>query len=466
MTRLVPARLIPVVVLARLVLYPSGAAGEAAKRISLREAVDFAVAHNPRVSEAAAARLAAQGRTDVARAGLLPDLSIVAQLNRGTGNVVPGPLFSLPGIPAVSGPPRGRTFDSGVFGSAVGAGASWDILLLQRQMASVDAALADEGRAEAAIAALKLDVAFNAADRFLSTLSRGEVVRAARAGVERDQVFVRIVKVLTDQALRPGVDLSRAQAELAMAEAQLTRSEQNEAVARIELAQSLGDTRLEVRPDAGQLLSGQPGPLAASKAVNPAIVESDASVNAAEKRRQAARLEYLPRIDLCAALWTRGSGLPDNGTSSPVNGLVPDTPNWAAGITFAWPILEAVRVRARVRVETANVQAETARRAELGQLVDAQLLSAAAVADGARRIATETPVALQAARAAETQATARYKAGLATVLEVAEAQRLLTDAEIQDADARLGVWSALLLAARAAGDLESFLSMAAGPGTP
>jgi outer membrane protein TolC len=419
------------------------------------------------VNEAAAARLVAQGRTDAARAGLLPDLSIVAQLNRGTGNVVPGPLFSLAGIPNVSGPPRGRTFDSGVWGSTVGAGASWDILLLVRQMATVDAALANEGRAEAAIAALKLDVAFNAADRFLTTLSRGEVVRAARAGVDRDRVFVQIVKVLTDQALRPGVDLSRAQAELAIAQAQLTRTEQNEAVARIELAQALGETRLDVRPVAGPFLTGQPGNLIAPTTPNPLLIESDAAVAAAEKRRQAVRLEYLPRIDLCGAIWTRGSGLPNpspDGPPSGGNGLSPDTPNWAAGITFAWSVLETVGVRARARAEAANVQAESARRTELGQLVDAQLLSAAAIADGARRVATETPVALEAARAAETQATARYKSGLATVLEVAEAQRLLTDAEIQDAEARLGVWSGLLLAARAAGDLGPFLSMAAGSG--
>jgi outer membrane protein TolC len=168
--------LVGVAVLAPCLGWPAALGAEAPRSMTLAEAVDYALAHNPRVSQAAAVRLVAQGRTDAARAGLLPDVSIVAQLNRGTGNVVPGPLFSLPGIPDVSGQPRGRTFDSGVFGPAVGAGASWDILLLQRQMAAIDAALAEEGRVEAAIAALKLDVAFSAADRFLTTLSRGEIV--------------------------------------------------------------------------------------------------------------------------------------------------------------------------------------------------------------------------------------------------------------------------------------------------
>jgi outer membrane protein TolC len=449
-----------------LIALAANAAGASSeqKTFGLGEVVDYAVAHNPRVREVDAARSYAKGRTDVARAGLLPDLSLVGQVNRATGNVVPGSLFYMPGIPNVSGPPRGRSFDSGVWGSSVGASASWDVLVLARQMAVVDTALAEESRAEATTAALRLEVAFDAADGFLTALSRGEVVRAAQAGVDRDRVFLQIVKTLVDQALRPGVDLSRAQAELAIAEAQLVRTQQNEAVARIELARALGDPRLDVRPAAGALLTIEPVIAGASKSPHPAIVESDAAIAAAQKRHDATLLEYLPRVALVGALWARGSGLPDVGKASPADGLAPDTPNWAAGVTLAWPVLETVGVHARARADAANVEIATARRAEIGELIDSQVLSAAAIAEGAKRVASQTPVAVSAARAAETQATARYKSGLATVLEVAEAQRLLTDAEIQDAEARLGVWSALLLAARATGDLGPFLALTGSPG--
>jgi outer membrane protein TolC len=81
--------------------------------------------------------------------------------------------------------------------------------------------------------------------------------------------------------------------------------------------------------------------------------------------------------------------------------------------------------------------------------------------DGARRVAANTPVQLEAARAADQQATARYKAGLGTVVEVAEAQRLLTQSEIEDSLARLAVWSALLALAAAEGDIGPFLKSAA-----
>jgi outer membrane protein TolC len=72
-------------------------------------------------------------------------------------------------------------------------------------------------------------------------------------------------------------------------------------------------------------------------------------------------------------------------------------------------------------------------------------------------IARNTPTELKAAADAETRARARYSSGLATVTEVAEAQRLLAQAEVDDAVARLGVWRAFLAVTQAAGDLTPFL---------
>ena len=67
---------------------------------------------------------------------------------------------------------------------------------------------------------------------------------------------------------------------------------------------------------------------------------------------------------------------------------------------------------------------------------------------------------MAAALAASDQARARYRAGLGNIDAVAEAQRLLAQAEIDDALARLGVWRALLGIATAAGDLQPFLAEA------
>ena len=76
---------------------------------------------------------------------------------------------------------------------------------------------------------------------------------------------------------------------------------------------------------------------------------------------------------------------------------------------------------------------------------------------GTRRVAQNLPIQLEAARATEQQASARYKAGLTSIVEVAEAERILTQAEIDDALARLSVWRALLAIAAAQGDLNPYV---------
>ena len=57
----------------------------------------------------------------------------------------------------------------------------------------------------------------------------------------------------------------------------------------------------------------------------------------------------------------------------------------------------------------------------------------------------------------ETQARARYEAGLASVVEVAEAQNLLASAEYQDAASHVDVWRALLSRAVAGGGVGDFI---------
>ena len=97
-----------------------------------------------------------------------------------------------------------------------------------------------------------------------------------------------------------------------------------------------------------------------------------------------------------------------------------------------------------------------------------QLEKARAAWEGARRIAENTSVQLTAARATESQSRARYQAGLATIVEVADAQRLLIQAETDDSLARLSIWRGLFVMSAAEGDLEAFLRLARGtaPGGP
>ena len=119
---------------------------------------------------------------------------------------------------------------------------------------------------------------------------------------------------------------------------------------------------------------------------------------------------------------------------------------------------ELPSIRARQAAQSAAIRAQQARSAQIATDLRAQWNRAVAMFNGARRIAATAPIQASAARTATQQATARYEAGLGTITEVAEAQRLLTQAEIDDALARLAVWRGLLGVASAAGDIQPFVA--------
>ena len=98
--------------------------------------------------------------------------------------------------------------------------------------------------------------------------------------------------------------------------------------------------------------------------------------------------------------------------------------------------------RVRREIENHNEDAEATRLETLVQHLRAQVDMACTQIEAAQRIARNTPLEFEAARTLEAQAEARYRAGLGTVVEVADAHRLLRQAETGDALARLGVWRA------------------------
>jgi outer membrane protein TolC len=75
-------------------------------------------------------------------------------------------------------------------------------------------------------------------------------------------------------------------------------------------------------------------------------------------------------------------------------------------------------------------------------------------------VAENTPVELAASQQGEQQATARFRAGLGTSVDVAVAQDLLARAEIDNSLARLSIWRALVELSAARGDLTPFLGLA------
>lgn len=430
---------------------------------TLEGAVSFALEHHPAVRAQIALEHGAEADVAGARAALLPRLDASLELERSTGNVVAGSAFALPGMPLTSGPAGTRDFDSGTFGSAISLSAGLDVVALLRRMDLVDASLADRGRAKATTDVRRLAIAAGAAQAFLELAGAQEALKAARAAVARATSFATQTDTLVAQELRPGADASRARAEIAAAGTLLARAQQAVAVRRAQLGQALGLGGESLTIDAGAL-ARLPVQSSDARQTHPLLVEARQVVVAAGSRQSAMRLEFLPRIELAGALWARGTGYDRGGTTpAPLGGLVPNTPNWGTALIIAWPVLELFSVRAKEVAATASLDLAHAREDEVAQIVASEIEVTRAQLEGAKEIAARTIAATDAARTAEQQASARFAAGLGTALEVADAQRLLAQAELDDASGRLGVWTAMFLLSRALGDLEPFLAQTRSP---
>ncbi len=428
--------------------------------LTISQAVDQALKNYPAVRASLEQSQAAAAGVDLARTAYLPRADFVTQFNRATRNNVFGLLLPQPVIPSISGPVLGTNDLTTAWGSAAGVLVSWEPFDFGLRRANVAVARSAYSRAEAARAVTEFDVSSRAADAFLTALAAGQRVIASRAGVERSRVLDQVVGALVKAELRPGADAARTRAELAAAETLLIQAEQAATVAKVGLAELLGVPPSQVALDAGPLLGPPPAAPAAEALENhPLARQQNAAVEEVKARENALSRTWFPRLNLQGAGYGRGTGARVNGTiADGLGGLAPNTQNWALGLTVLFPAFDFASLRARLRAEQHQEKAEQAQYSRVLQDLAGGVERARAQLEGARRIAANTPVQLEAARAALDQATARYKAGLGNVVDVAETQRLVTASEIDDALARLGVWRGLLAVAFAEGDLRPFLA--------
>ena len=166
----------------------------------------------------------------------------------------------------------------------------------------------------------------------------------------------------------------------------------------------------------------------------------------------------LPHVALQSAVSARGSGATVPGVADTSDGLWPRVPNWAAGVSVTLPVTELFAVKPRQRVEVQNEVAERAHYDLTIATLQTQQVRVQALLKAAVAVAQNMPAVRSAAEETQQRARARYESGLASITEVAEAQRVLAQAETDDAVARLAVWRALLAQAQVAGDLTLFLN--------
>jgi outer membrane protein len=437
------------------------------KVFTLEEALQYAADQYPTVKAAAEQVHASAAGVSVAKAGYLPRLDALWQSNRGTANNIFGQVLPQSVIPALTGPVLPSTSGDSVWGSAAGALFSWEPVDFGLRGATVRSAEAAVSRARSDEALTRLDVQGAVGAAFLGVVAAEQAVAAAQADVDRRDVLARAAHVLVDNELRPGAEASRADAERAAAQTRAIQARQTLVIARITMARILGMTT-SVSIDAQGLLASLPPPAASTDEVSrhPLAQARQAAIDAARAQEDVLARTNLPRLYLQSSVFARGSGASPDGTfDGGADGLGLDRANWAAGVQVVFPnLFDFASLRARRAAAAASTRAESARYDEAVLIVTNQQRAAAAIVEAARAVAANTPAQLAAAQQSESQARARYQAGLASIVEVADAQNLLAQAEYQEQIAKVDVWRALLAEAVAHGDLTSFVSLVRAPG--
>jgi len=425
--------------------------------LTLDEAVKRALEQYPSVRLSREQVTEASAGIQMARTAYLPKVDFLAQINRATRNNIYGMLLPQSVIAPISGPPNPTNSPTNVWGTATGFLVNWEPFDFGLRKAGVDAADAARRRAERAAERTRFEVAVTTADAFLTILAAEQTGASARAGVERAKVFHEVVSALVKAELRPGVEEARSGAEMALAETANIQAEQAAAVARAALGQLLGVPAAQIALHAGRLLEMpfEGATPAGPSELHPLLREQTASIEESAARLKILDRSFYPKFSLQGATYARGTGAnPDFTTGGAASGLGPNIYNWGVGFSLNIPLMDYAGLRARKQAEVSRGRTEQARLDLLRQELTGQLEKSKAMLDGARRIAAHIPAQLQAAKAAEAQATARYKAGLGNLVEVAEAQRLLTQTEIDGSLSKLQIWRARFAVAAAQGEME------------
>lgn len=432
---------------------------QAAGELTLAQAINQAWTHYPSLAAAQAAATRALAVADEAHVAFWPTAGFAGQWDRATDNASPGLAFSSP-LPGISGSvPVSIYSQRSTWTSAAGLYFSWEVADFGRRAANVRYYRQLAAAAGDQAAFVRLQVGAHAADAYLNVLAAGEQLRVAQGDESRWNEIATTVQALVDQQLRPGADASRAQAELAQARIRIAAAERNRAQAEATLTEALGLDPAQAMPTLAGLAAAPQPPALAPAAPPPQVRVQVDTLAAAQAQVQEAARAALPRWYALGSAYGRGTGIAAPGQlGANFAGLSPTTAaNWAVGLGVDFSF---TRWRANRDQRAEAAAAVTQQQQQLRQ-VNIALTAARRRADAdwtaAASIARQSPIALQAAQVGEQQARVRYQAGLAGVVDLANAEQLLAQADSDEALSRLQLWRALVESAYAAGDLQPLL---------
>jgi outer membrane protein len=415
-------------------------APQPARTMNMTEALAYAREHQPSMHVALSEVAARMAEAKIPTGQWLPTAGVTAQLfgmtaNNTTATYVNQEFMDIPRIGAT--PARASGSLSPYASTFVGAGIlqeAFDFGRIGAQRAAADALVAVEKHRAARTL---LDIDFATEEAYFSVLAAKAIVRASDDAYERARVHRDFAKRGVDSGLRSPIDLTRAEADLARFDVGRVRARGGVAVAQSVLAAAIGapDPAVDTSAEAPKLpeMPSLGRALDLAQARDPRLAEAIASLRAAEERTRAVGAELRPDLSLTGTFSGRAGGAPPSSGPTPNgDGWIPGVPNWDAGLILAWPLFdgtiaarhEAARSHERVRHDEIDVAREK-------EVADVRQTYLRVEVTRSALVALENAVI--ASRANYDQADARFRAGIGNAVELADAETVRTEAEIEAA---------------------------------
>ncbi len=417
--------------------------------LSMKRAVEIALAPDgsTRAALAQESIQQAQDRVAEARAALLPNLDTSVQYRRQTTNLqafgfnfsIPVPGFS---IPAIVGPFSVLDTRASAQQSVVNIS---DIRKYQASKAALAATKFDSD-------ATRTQVSDEVARGYLACLRADADRDTGRANVQLSEALLAQAKRAQTAGTGTGIEVTRAEVQLANDRQRLIRAENDRTRATLQLLKSMG-LRMDSSIEFTDKLDYKPIDPASSETLLEQARKARFEMKTQQQREEAARLSHGA---------VKAQRLPTVGASADYGAIGTDVissrATYTMGVSLKVPVFDGGR-RGALREESfSQYKQEQIRTRDVGQQIELQvrvalesLRSASAEVDSARE-------GLSLAENELAQARRRYDAGVATSVEVTDAQTRLQRARDNQVIALYDYNVARLDLATATGTIGDYLS--------
>ncbi len=361
----------------------------AAPVMTLRDAVNYALAHSPELKSTRAEIARRQGVATTARSFLLPQLDVSADASR---------TRLEHGYPAGATPSLLR-YDTALYAGTANVNfLAWDFGRTERELAAardrIEAARAGEDRR-------RQEVVFETARLYLQTLAYKDLIDAATARSASLPSLLDRTNELVKGGRAVPVDALKIQTRLAQVESDLATLGSGRRTSRAALAAVMGfegelpdlaytPASAAARPN----VAPESRLLGEAVANRPDIRSQDLEVHAGERARDAARKSFWPRIDLRASITEYGSNNPV-GFSQMIGGLLPGpipaapppdraATDWLVGVRVSVPLFDGGRRGGQIQAAAAQLEEARFAREQLALRVDREVRTALADLDAAQ----------------------------------------------------------------------------------